>query len=45
MDPWTGRGWAVLEDDKLRGMIFFHPGDESAFTAKRAKGKRRPKRK
>ncbi len=28
-----GRGWAVLNGDKLSGMIFFHLGDESGFTA------------
>lgn len=29
-----GRGWAVLESDRLNGMIFFHLGDESGFTAR-----------
>jgi hypothetical protein len=38
MDPCTGRGWAILEGEELRGMIFFHQGDESAFVAKRTKG-------
>ena len=28
-----GRGWAVLKDDRLEGMIFFHFGDDSGFTA------------
>ncbi len=32
-----GRGWAVLDGDDLKGMIFFHLGDESDFTAKRVK--------
>ena len=32
-----GRGWAVLDGDDLRGMIFFHLGDESDFSARRAK--------
>jgi hypothetical protein len=45
MDPCTGRGWAILEDDELRGMIFFHQGDESGFVAKRMKPHKRPKRK
>jgi len=36
MDPATGRGWAVLGDDRLKGMIFFHQGDESDFEAERA---------
>ena len=30
-----GRGWAVVEEDELNGMIFFHLGDESGFTARR----------
>jgi hypothetical protein len=30
-----GRGWAVLDDDGLNGMIFFHLGDETSFTARR----------
>ena len=38
MDPAQGRGWAVLEDDRLKGMIFFHQGDESEFEAERADG-------
>lgn len=33
MDPAQGRGWAVAEGDELRGMIFFHRGDESDFRA------------
>jgi hypothetical protein len=35
MDPATGRGWAVLDDERLKGMIFFHQGDESEFEAER----------
>ena len=35
-DEVMGRGWAVLEDDRLRGRLFFHQGDDSAFGAKRA---------
>jgi hypothetical protein len=31
----TGRGWAKLEGDDLRGMIVIHLGDESDFVAKR----------
>ena len=31
-----GRGWGIIEGDgKLRGRIFIHCGDDSAFTAKR----------
>ena len=36
MDPAQGRGWAVLRGDELHGMIFFHPGDDSGFVAKRS---------
>ena len=35
MDRAQGRGWAVLKDDHLHGMIFFHQGDDSEFVAKR----------
>src|ERR1700722_13124566 len=28
--PLTGRGWAVLEGDELKGKFFFHGGDEAA---------------
>ena len=32
----SGRGWAVIErDGKMRGHIFIHYADNSAFTAKR----------
>lgn len=32
----SGRGWAVIESNKnLRGHIFFHYGDDSAFAAGR----------
>lgn len=30
-----GRGWAVIEGEGLEGMIFFHHGDESGFSAGR----------
>ena len=37
MDPASGRGWAVLEEDgKLRGEISFQHGDSSEFVAERA---------
>ena len=36
-DRASGRGWAVLErDGSLRGHIYFHLGDDSAFRAVRA---------
>ncbi len=34
--PLAGRGWAVLREDELHGMIFIHQGDESGFGAERA---------
>ena len=34
--PLTGRGWAVLRESKLHGMIVIHQGDESDFEAGRA---------
>jgi len=34
--PLTGRGWAVLREGKLHGMIVIHQGDESEFEAERA---------
>ena len=36
-DPVSGRGWVIIEDDTLKGKIFFHAGDESGFKAKRTK--------
>ncbi len=37
-DPTCGRGWANIEaDGKLRGRIFFHQGEDSAFVAEREK--------
>ena len=33
MDPAEGRGFAVLKkNDRLKGRIYFHRGDKSAFT-------------
>jgi hypothetical protein len=45
MTEMTGRGWAKLEGDDLRGLIVIHLGDESDFVAKRAKEQKRPRRK
>jgi hypothetical protein len=30
-----GRGWLVLEDDELKGMVYMHFGDESGIVLKR----------
>ena len=35
MDPCSGRGWGVVTDDELDGMICFHRGDESGFKARK----------
>jgi hypothetical protein len=35
MHPAQGRGWAVLDGDEIKGRIFFHQGDDSAFRAVR----------
>ncbi len=32
-----GRGWLVLEGDELKGMFYFHLGDESGVVLRRAK--------
>jgi hypothetical protein len=42
MDAAQGRGWAVIRDGELHGMIFFHGGEDSEFVAKR---KRQPRTK
>jgi hypothetical protein len=34
-DEVIGRGWAVMEGEQLRGRLFFHQGDDSAFVAER----------
>jgi hypothetical protein len=35
MDSAQGRGWAVVKGNELRGMIFFHDGDDPEFVAKK----------
>ena len=38
MDPASGRGWAVLQDDgTLAGALFIHDGDGSGFLAEKSK--------
>ena len=34
-EPASGRGWATVVDDELRGRLFIHMGDDSWFIAKR----------
>ena len=36
LDPASGRGWAVIENDELHGRVFFHQGDDSTFRARRS---------
>ena len=35
MDSASGRGWAVIVENKINGVIAFHEGDESEFEAQR----------
>ena len=35
--PMTGRGWAALEGEELKGMICIHLGDKSGFVARKKK--------
>ena len=36
-DQISGRGWAILDGEQLRGRVFIHHGDDSGFTAARGK--------
>ena len=36
LDPSCGRGWAIIENKELRGRIFIHQGDNSAFRARQS---------
>jgi hypothetical protein len=45
MDECSGRGWAILDGEELRGMIFIHGGDNSDFVARKPRKQQRPKRK
>ena len=33
--PAQGRGWAILDGNEIKGMIFIHQGDESEFQAEK----------
>ncbi len=35
-DSVSGRGWAILDGDKLKGRIYFHMGDDSSFVSVRS---------
>jgi hypothetical protein len=42
-EPTGGRGWAEVEKNgTLRGVLFFHQGDDSRFAAKREEARRPP---
>lgn len=45
-DQISGRGWAILDGEQLRGQLFIHHGDDSGFTAARGtvSGRRRQRR-
>lgn len=43
-DECSGRGWLVLEGDELKGMFYFHQGDDSGIVLKRAKERAKQKR-
>lgn len=43
MEETCGRGWAELEAGRLTGRLFFHLGDDSAFTAVRHKDRKWPR--
>ena len=44
--PCSGRGWMTLDDDTLKGMFFFHRGDESEIELTRMPEKKpRPRKK
>lgn len=36
-DPVCGRGWAVIENGELKGCIYLHLADDSAFRATKSK--------
>jgi hypothetical protein len=36
-DPASGRGWVKVSGKQMEGHIFFHLGDDSAFTAKKTR--------
>jgi hypothetical protein len=36
LDSASGRGWAVIENEELRGRIFIHQGDDSTFRASKS---------
>jgi hypothetical protein len=41
MDATSGRAWALIDGDTIRGKLFIHQGDESTFVARRERLVRR----
>jgi len=41
-DEVMGRGWAILQEEQLRGRLFFHQGDDSSFVARREARRKSP---
>jgi hypothetical protein len=41
MDATSGRAWARIDGDTMRGKLFIHQGDESTFVARRERGAQR----
>jgi hypothetical protein len=41
MDATSGRAWAQIDGDAMRGKLFIHQGDESTFVARRERGAQR----
>jgi hypothetical protein len=41
MDATSGRAWAQIDGDTMRGKLFIHQGDESTFVARRERGAQR----
>jgi hypothetical protein len=41
MDATSGRAWARIDGDTMRGKLFIHQGDESTFVARRERGLQR----
>ena len=39
-DATSGRAWARIDGDTMRGKLFIHQGDESTFVARRERGGR-----
>jgi hypothetical protein len=45
LDPAQGQGWTKVSGEELRGMMFFHAGDDSACVASKSEEPNRKTRK